>query len=180
MRIESNSDVVVSLPSDLETMFTRLFKHQPKLLFEAWTQPEHIRHWWGCDGTQVIACDVDLREGGNWRIVARMPSNGAPGCDGDQIFSGTYKEIIPGRRLVYSECYEAPQFGNPSWQTTVTFEQAEDCARLTHTILYASRDMRDMHLKFGMETGEKQSLARLDERLRQHGPDHTAQMVGRS
>ena len=166
MSPDQTSDLIVSLPSERETRFTRVFRHRSDLLFAAWTQPEHIRHWWGCEGTEILACDVDLREGGGWRIVARMPGNGA-----EQVFSGTYKEIVPGCRLVYSECYEAPQFGSPTWQATIMFVAIEGGTRLTHTLLYASRDMRDMHLKFGMESGERLSLAKLDEHLsRPDGP----------
>ena len=155
-----NTDVLVTLPSDREITFTCTFRHNRSRLFDAWTQPRHIRQWWGCDGTRVLECDIDLRQGGAWRIVGWMPESGA------QTFSGVYQEIIPARQLVYTERYEAPQFGDPNWQTMVTFDDVTDGTRLTHTILHLSREARDMHLKVGMETGAKQSLARLDECLR--------------
>jgi uncharacterized protein YndB with AHSA1/START domain len=155
----NESELSVKLPSDREISFIRFFAHDHKRLFDAWTQPEHIRHWWGCDGAIVMACEIDLREEGAWRIMGRMPGSG------DQTFTGVYKTIIPGRQLVYSECYQAPQFGNPSWQTTVMFDDINNGTQLTHTILHVSRDVRDMHLKVGMDKGEAQSLARLQAHL---------------
>jgi uncharacterized protein YndB with AHSA1/START domain len=100
---------------------------------------------------------MDVRVGGLWRVVLRMP-DGA-----DHSFSGHYLEIIPNERLVYVERYENPLVGNPEWVTTVTFEEAESETRLTHNIRHQSREARDSHLKAGMEAGESQSLRRLDE-----------------
>lgn len=159
MPTKRSAEVTVSLPSDLEIVFTRSFQWPRSLLFEAWTRPEHVRHWWGCDGSNVVDCDLDVRVGGLWRLVLRMP-------DGtDHSFNGMYTEIVLGERLVYTERYENPHIGNPSWVTTVTFEETESGSQLTHKICHPSREARDGHLKAGMETGETQSLRRLDERI---------------
>ena len=163
MLAKGTAEVIVTLPSDREIAFTRIFNRPRHLLFEAWTKPEHLRKWWGCDGSILTICDVDLRLGGSWRIVMRMP-------DGtDHPFRGVYREIISNQRLVYSECYDLPQIGSPEWLTTVTFEECEEGTRLTHTILHRSRETRDGHLQAGMEPGTIQTLRRLDE--------HAAQMA---
>jgi len=157
MLARGNPEVTVTLPSETEICFTCIFQRRRQTLFEAWTRPEHIRNWYGCDDATVEECEVDLRAGGAWRIVVRMP-------DGSQHrFNGTYREVAQGERLVYSERYEAPQFGNPEWLTTVTFEEVNGGARLTHTIRHASREVRDGHLQAGMEPGTVASLRRLDE-----------------
>ena len=114
MLVKGNAEVTVTLPSDREIAFTRIFGRRPDLLFRAWTQPEHLRHWWGCDGSSLTVCDVDLRVGGEWHIVMRMPDGS------DHPFRGVYREIVPNERLVYTECYDVPQIGSPEWLTTVT------------------------------------------------------------
>jgi uncharacterized protein YndB with AHSA1/START domain len=157
MLTKANAEVAVTLPSDREIRFTRHFDRPRDLLFAAWTKPEHVRHWWGCDGSSLSLCEIDLRPGGAWRIVMRMADGG------DHPFHGVYREIVPGERLVYTECYEAPQFGSPEWLTTVTFEESEGGTLLTHTILHRSREVRDGHLQAGMEAGTIQTLRRLDE-----------------
>jgi uncharacterized protein YndB with AHSA1/START domain len=157
-----NLDVSVSLPSDREIVFTCRFERSARLLFDAWTQPEHLRQWWGCEGSSISHCAIDLRVGGAWSLVMRM-------ADGsDHPFHGTYREILSPHRLVYTECYDMPQFGSPEWLTTVTFEEVEAATLLTHTIEHKSREVRDGHLQAGMQEGSVHTLMRLNE--------HTAAM----
>jgi uncharacterized protein YndB with AHSA1/START domain len=139
------AEVTVTLPSETEIRFTRFFNRPRQLLFEAWTRPEHIRHWWGCDGASISVCEIDLRVGGSWKIVMRMSRGG------DHPFHGVYREFAQGERLVYSECYDVPQI--------------EGGTRLTHTIRHRSRQARDGHLQSGMKAGAIQSLHRLDEHV---------------
>jgi uncharacterized protein YndB with AHSA1/START domain len=126
-------------------------------LFEAWTKAEHLRHWWGCEGSTVTLCEIDLRVGGAWQMVMRM-------ADGsDHPFRGVYREILRNERGVYTECYDVRQFGGPEWLTTVTFEEVGRGVRVTHSILHRSREARDGHLQAGMEAGSVQTLRCLDE-----------------
>src|ERR1700742_3197201 len=157
--VQGNPKVEVTLPSETEIRFTCFFRRSRQALFEAWTQPEHIRNWWGCEAGTVDMCEVDLRVGGSWKIAMRMQDGSA------HRFHGTYREITQAERLVYSECYEAPQFGNPEWLTTVTFEETNGGVRLTHTIQHRSREARDGHLQSGMEPGMIESKRRLDEEV---------------
>jgi len=161
MLANGNLDVTVTLPSETEIRFTCLFRRSPQLLFEAWTRPEHIRHWWGCHGASIATCEIDLRIGGSWKIMLRMADRSS------HSFHGVYREIVPGERLVYSECYDAPQFGNPQWITTVAFEETERGTQLTHTIRHSSRQVRDGHLQAGMETGAVHRLRHLDAYMEQ-------------
>jgi uncharacterized protein YndB with AHSA1/START domain len=156
MLTTSSAEVTVTLPSDREIVFTRHFDRPRHLLFEAWTKPEHLRRWWGCDGSTLVSCDVDLRVGGAWRIVGRMQDGSV------HPLSGVYREIVLNSRLVYTEMYENPSVGNPQWLTTITFEEADGGTLLTHTLLHASREVRDGHLQAGMEQGAIQTLNRLD------------------
>jgi uncharacterized protein YndB with AHSA1/START domain len=159
MLAKGSAEVIVTLPSETEIRFTRFFRHPRQLLFEAWTRPEHIRHWWGCNGSSIPVCEIDLRVGGSWKIIMRMP-NGS-----DHPFRGAYREIVPGKQLVYSECYDDLQVGRPEWLTTVIFEEIESGTQLTHTIRHNSRQARDGHLQSGMESGAIQSFRQLDEHV---------------
>lgn len=150
-------DVSVSLPSDREIAFTCLFERSAQLLFEAWTRPEHLRRWWGCEGSSIIHCTIDLRIGGSWSLTMQM-------ADGsDHPFHGIYREILSPHRLVYTECYDMPQFGSPEWLTTVTFDEIETKTLVTHTIQHKSREVRDGHLQAGMQEGMIQALMHLNE-----------------
>jgi uncharacterized protein YndB with AHSA1/START domain len=162
MLVGKSVDVAVSLPSEREIVFTCRFQRRARLLFEAWTKPEHLRQWWGCEGSSITHCVIDLRAGGSWSLVMRM------GDGSEHPFHGTYREVVRPQRLVYTECYEMPQFGSPEWLTTVTFEEDPEGTLVTHTIQHKSREVRDAHLQAGMEQGMVQTLTRLN--------DHTAAM----
>jgi len=162
MLVAKSVEVKVSLPSDREIVFTCNFQRRAQLLFDAWTKPEHIKRWWGCEGSSIPHCAVDLQIGGSWSLVMRM------GDGSDHPFHGTYREIVHPHRLVYTECYDMPQFGSPEWLTTVTFDETQAGTLVTHTILHKSREVRDGHLQAGMQEGMVQTLTRLNE--------HTASM----
>lgn len=154
---KSNPEVIVTLPSNREICFSRLFEWPRQTLFEAWTKPEHLRNWWGCAGSTLTVCDIDLRPGGSWRIVMRM-SDGS-----EHPFKGVYLEIVPSERLVYTECYDMSAIGSPEWLTTVTFEERNGKTKLTCLLLHPSGEARDGHLQSGMEAGMILSLNRLAE-----------------
>src|SRR5260370_36279280 len=108
MLVKGNAEVTVTLPSDREIAFTRLFGCRPDLLFKAWTQPEHLRHWWGCDGSSLTVCDVDLRVGGEWHTVMRMPDGS------DHPFRGGYPRDAPARTLGRTRRDHGPAPGRPA------------------------------------------------------------------
>ncbi len=157
MLAAKSDDVSTTLPSDREIAFTCSFNRSADLLFDAWTTPEHLKHWWGCEEASIPHCAIDLRVGGSWSLMMRM-------ADGSEHpFHGTYREIARPHRLVYTECYDMPQFGNPEWLTTVTFDQTPTATLVTHTIRHNSREARDGHLQSGMQEGMIQMLTRLNE-----------------
>jgi uncharacterized protein YndB with AHSA1/START domain len=81
----------------------------------------------------------------------------------DHPFHGIYREIVRPRRLVYTECYDMPQFGRPEWLTTVTFDETQGTTLVTHILQHKSRSARDGHLQAGMQEGTIQTLTRLYE-----------------
>ena len=61
---KSSSATIFATPSDREVSMTRVFAAPRRLVFEAWTKPEHLAHWFGRRGDTLSVCDVDLRVGG--------------------------------------------------------------------------------------------------------------------
>src|SRR2546425_8170391 len=146
----------VTTPSDQEIRLTRLFDAPRRLVFEAMTKPEHVKQWWGRlgEGYSVPVCEIDLRPGGAWRFVNRHPK-------GEVVFYGEYREITPPSRLVFTEIFE--EF--PDSVSVVTTELAEEDGktRMTATVRYPSKDVRDMVMASGMSTGAGISYDRLDD-----------------
>ena len=147
----------VTTPSDREIRMTRLFDAPRALVFEAMSKPEHIRNWWGNlgEGYSVPVCEVDLRVGGKWRFVNRTPKGE------EAAFYGEYREINPPDRLVFTEIFE-PYPDAVSVVTSVLTEE-NGKTRLTATVEYPSREVRDMVKSTGMERGAALSYDRLEE-----------------
>ena len=72
----------------------RTFDAPLKLVWEAWTQPEHIAKWWGPKGMKTRVIEHNFKVGGNWNYVMTMPDGN------DFIANGTYLEIIELQKIV--------------------------------------------------------------------------------
>ena len=148
----------VSQPSEEEIRLTRLFDAPKQLVFEVMTRPEHIKEWWGRlgPGYSVPVCEVDLRVGGKWRFVNRHPN-------GEAVFYGEYREISPPDRVVFTEIF-APYPDAVSVVTSVLTEESGK-TRLTATVRYPSREVRDMVAATGMAKGAGISYDRMEDVL---------------
>lgn len=147
----------ISLPSERETVITRVFDAPRDLVFEAMTNPEHVKRWYGLRRNILTVCEIDLRPGGAWRFVQTSP-------DGQETaFSGIYREVDPPNRLVSTEEYEA--MPGTGYLVTVTFEEQNGTTTVTSHLLYKSQEHRDGHLQSGMEWGLNETYQRLDELL---------------
>jgi uncharacterized protein YndB with AHSA1/START domain len=146
--------------SDREFVLTRVFNAPRALVFAAWTRPEHVRKWYGCSTMTLTVCEIDLRVGGTYRYVMRSP-------DGvDHTMTGVYREIVPPKRLVYTERYLTEGFASNEAQVTVLFAEHGGMTTLTSTVLHQSEADRDGHLEAGMERGAAEVYNRLEAHLR--------------
>ena len=147
----------VTTPSDREIRLTRLFDAPRALVFEAMSKPEHIRRWWGNlgDGYSVPICEVDLRPGGKWKFANRTPKGELA------VFYGVYREVAPPERVVFTELFEP--FPDVESVVTAVLTEENGKTRLTATIVYPSREVRDMVLGTGMARGAGLSYDRLEE-----------------
>jgi uncharacterized protein YndB with AHSA1/START domain len=147
----------MTLPSDRAIAFTREFDAPRRLVFEAWTQVEHVRRWYGCRASSLLSCEIDLRPGGAYRYVVLAP-------DGNEYpMSGVYQEVVPPERLVYTECFN----GDPGSEAVVTLTLKERNGRTTLAVtsVYPTQQSREAILKLGVEHGTTEALDRLAEHL---------------
>lgn len=159
MLARNSGSLTLLLPSDGEILLTRVFNAPRRLVFEAWTKPEHVRRWYGCGELALTACEIDLRAGGAYRYAMSAP-------DGtEHTIRGVYREIVPPGRLVYTERYVGPGIVSAEALVTVLFAEHDGMTTLTSTVLHQSKANRDAHLKTGMETGAGAVLGRLAQHL---------------
>jgi uncharacterized protein YndB with AHSA1/START domain len=144
-------------PSDREVAMTRVVDAPRSLVFEAWTNPEHLPNWLGTRRSTMPVCEIDLRPGGAFRYVWRSE-------DGSEMeIRGAYVEIDPPERLVSTESWGGDW---PETRDTLILTEEDGQTTITLTILYPSKEARDAALGTGMNEGVAESFDRLAEYLR--------------
>ena len=156
-KIQHKDDMTVTLPSDKEVLITRTIHAPRKLVFEAMTEPRHLKQWLGPRVMTVTVAEADLREGGAWRFVHRAPD------DTDHVFSGVIREFRPPERTVRTNSYE--NIPGAESLETMTLEEDGATTKVTIRVLFKSREQRDGYVASGAEGGMRESYQRLDEHL---------------
>jgi uncharacterized protein YndB with AHSA1/START domain len=83
-----------------DLVVTRIIDAPIELVWKAWTDPEHVRRWWGPKDYTSPACKIDLREGGKYIFCMRAPiEQGGQ----DSYTSGVYTKIVPMQRLEFTQ-----------------------------------------------------------------------------
>jgi uncharacterized protein YndB with AHSA1/START domain len=141
-------------PSDVDVVLTRVVDAPRRLVFDAFTKPEHVPNWLlGPPGWTMPVCEIDLRTGGAWRFVWR-DSAGA-----EMEMRGVYREIAPPERVVNTECWGD---GWPETVNTLTLTESGGRTTITQAVRYPSRAARDAAIGTGMSDGAGMSYDRLD------------------
>ena len=78
--------------------FTRTLAAPRRLIWECWTSPEHIPHFFIPAPHKVTACDIDLRVGGRFDTTFDVGGT-------EMLNRGVYLEVVPGEKLVFTDTY---------------------------------------------------------------------------
>jgi uncharacterized protein YndB with AHSA1/START domain len=114
--------------AEQEFVTTRIFDAPRALVWKCFTEPEHMKEWWGPKGSKVIASKMDLRLGGTYHGAMQSP-------DGTVMWAKfVYREIAPPERLVWEHSFSDEAGGltrhplSPTWPlkllSTLTLEEA--------------------------------------------------------
>ena len=149
----------VTTPSDRQIVLTRTFDAPRRLVFDAYTKPELLKRWLGVHGGWSLAvCEIDLRVGGAYRYVWRGPDGAEMGM------GGVYREVVPPERIVSTEKFDQPWYPGEAVGTVVMLER-DGKTTVTTSLLYESKEARDVVLRSPMEQGVAASYDRLAEVL---------------
>jgi uncharacterized protein YndB with AHSA1/START domain len=87
--------------AEKEVTFERVYKAPVEKVWQAWTDPEILKQWWGPDNVTIPECEIELKVGG--RIYIVMQATEAMG-----EYKGTrwpmeakITELEPNKKLVY-------------------------------------------------------------------------------
>jgi uncharacterized protein YndB with AHSA1/START domain len=94
---------------DTDLVITRILSGPRDRVWQAWTEPELVKRWWGPKGFTAPTIQIDLRAGGKYLFCMR----GAAGPNGVRDFwsTGIYKEVEAPRKLVMTDSF-ADEHGN--------------------------------------------------------------------
>jgi uncharacterized protein YndB with AHSA1/START domain len=154
MPVTSSRSAQVTLPADNQIQIVREFDAPAELVYRAWTTPELVRRWFGANRAEVISAEIDLRVGGTWRYVSRLP-------DGNEFaFHGEYRELVPYTRIVSTEVFEP--MPDAEAVDTLTFDERDGRTTVTLLVEHRTKEHRDAHVESGMEDGLQDALDLLE------------------
>ena len=143
--------------SDRELVIRRTFDGRARFVFEALTKPEYLKRWWAPKslGVSLFSCEIDLRVGGAYRYVfGHDPAK-------PMAFSGVFREIVPGARIVQTQIFE-PMASAGEVIVTTTLEEHDGKTTLVLHQLVPSRQVLDGILASGMERGMRETFEQLE------------------
>jgi uncharacterized protein YndB with AHSA1/START domain len=149
----------VESTSDREIVITRILHAPRELVWQVWTEPQHVTNWWGPRGFSTTIKKMDFRVGGTWEHTMHGP-------DGTNYPNkSTFKEIVPHERITYLHGGGREDGPGASFTATWTFETVEgNKTRLTGRMMFPTVEARDFVVKeFGAIEGGKQTLERASE-----------------
>ena len=140
--------------AEREIRISRVLNAPIDLVWEVWTDPEHIRHWWGPNGFTNTISKMDVRENGEWDLMMHGP-------DGtDYKNKSIFKEIIRHKKIVYEH------ISGPKFLATINFESEGDRTRIDWHMLFETKEQFIQTVKtFKADEGLRQNVEKLSEYL---------------
>jgi len=140
--------------ADRELRISRLFNAPIDLVWMVWTDPNHIKNWWGPNDFTNTITKMDIKAGGEWHLVMHGP-------DGtDYRNESVFREVIKHKKIVYEH------ITGPKFIATVEFEKRGDSTFITWHMLFRNREEFLQTVKtFKADEGLKQNIEKLAEYL---------------
>jgi len=127
-----------------------------ELVWEAWTEPEHIAHWWAPKGMPLTVVVHDFKVGGRWKYVMPMPNGG------EFISEGQYSEIVEFQRIVTSANFRPMTEGV---EIRVLFEKDGDRTNFTFSVIHPTEEYKLEQEKMGFYNGWGSTFVRFESLL---------------
>lgn len=147
---------------------TRIVNADPRTAFDAWTQPEQIRHWACPEGHSIVDSQVDLAVGGRYLLKMKNEQGAA------HTAVGVYRQVDPPHRLVYTWDWEEEDHKVGETVVTVEFHQHGQGTEivLTHEAFPAG-EATQAHLE-----GWSSCLDKFERRFHAAGAQEPAAAIG--
>jgi uncharacterized protein YndB with AHSA1/START domain len=137
--------------ADRELTITRLLNAPKELVWEVFTNPDHIKNWWGPNGFTNTISTMEVKAGGEWHLIMHGP-------DGtDYKNKSVFTEVVKYKKIAYQHV-SAPKF-----LATITFEEQGNKTFITWHMLFESTEQFIQVVKtFKADEGLKQNVNKLE------------------
>ena len=155
-----------------EIRITRVYDAPVEAVWDAWTDPEQVKHWWGPRGFTLTTHSKDLRPGGHWTYTMHGP-------DGTDYPNKTiYHEVELHRKLVYD--HGGHDDRPPMFHVTVLFSESQGQTTMDMTMALATPEAAEETRKFVKKVGGYATWDRLAEYLEKEASGKERFVIARS
>lgn len=153
---------------DTDIVITREFAAPRQLVWDVWTQPNHIEKWFGPKGFDTRVDELDFRVGGRSKYVM-IDSNGT-----EYPSTGVFQEIVPIEKIVttdefgdgYDEVEAMKNVDLPQGMiSTFLFDDLGERTKLTIITSHPTVEDKKKHEAMGVIDGWNSSLDKLGDAL---------------
>ncbi|MBC7829615.1 MAG: SRPBCC domain-containing protein [Chitinophagaceae bacterium] len=150
MKVETANDHV----SSRELRIAKMLNAPAELVWEVWTNPDHIANWWGPYGFTNTIHTIAVIAGGEWRLTMHGP-------DGKTYTNkSVFVEIVPSKKIVF-------QHFNPNYLATIVFEPDGKETLMEWTMQFETTELFETVVKvFKADEGLKQNVEKLTSYIR--------------
>jgi uncharacterized protein YndB with AHSA1/START domain len=151
---------VTAFDPQRDLLLERVVDVPPELVWDAWTQPEHVVRWFTPVPWRTTRCTIDLRPGGEFTTVMESPEGDA------NTNTGCYLELVPQQRLVWTTVLgpgfrptrPAPEL---AFTAVITLERAGTGTKYTALAMHGDPDACARHETQGFHAGWGTALDQL-------------------
>lgn len=174
MRNSSFCDNIIGMENKNKTIkeviLERTYDVAPEKIWQAWTDPEIMKKWWGPDNVIIPECEVDLRVGGRLYIVMEAGEGMGQYRGIKWPMLAEFTEIIPNSKLSYKAqawtegANKEDTMIDQTTELTLSKEGDENTKIKVKATIYKTGPMAKMAVE-GMQYGFTQQLEKLEKFL---------------
>lgn len=131
----------------------KVFNAPVKLVWEAWTNADHVMQWWAPPGMKIDVEGNDFKVGGKWKYTMSMPNGSL------FISEGTYLEIETHKKIVTTADFKPMTEGV---ELHVLFEEDGDKTNFTFSVIHATEEYCKAQEKMGFYNGWGSAFTRME------------------
>ncbi len=135
---------IISTTPDSEIVSSRIFNVTRETLFKAWSDPNHLKNWWGPSGFTNTFNEFDFRVGGQWSFIMHGPDK------------GNYHNECEFIKIEQPALIAWKRFTKPIFQVVALFEEVDaNKTKLIFKMLFASAEECNKIKRFVVDKNEE-------------------------